>query len=51
MHLGCVTVNYKHPLRVSSKCIIISKSTIFLAQNGLITRLGPDGRVYEVLTL
>jgi len=49
MHTGCVTTNYKHPLKVSSKGIIIPKSTVFLAQNGLISRLGPDDRVYGAL--
>jgi len=34
-----------------AKCIIIPKSTIFLAQNGLISRLGPDGRVCGALML
>jgi len=28
-----------------------SKKYNFLAQNGLIFRLGPDGRVYEALML
>jgi len=51
MHLGCVTTNYKHPLKVPSKIDHYSKKYNLLAQNGLISRLGLGGKVYKALML
>jgi len=51
MHLGCVTTNYKYPLKVSSKMYHYSQKYNLLAKNGLISRLAPDGKVYAALML
>jgi len=57
MHLKCVATDYrklglsKHPSKCQAKFITVPKKYNILPQNGLISRLRSDRRVYSVYVI